>query len=185
MKTLSQRHKPTHDAVEHARRTTCTAHRTKHYYGGFTRARMTDDLAVVPPGWAQPQYQQRTNTLLTNTVAAAFWNNRVSDDLLFGDLVIILLPDNCCSQQYTHYARTVKDLDPLLHEVLQHAAATVWDTIQQAETHELLPQHNFLHSWTQTPLTPLHIPPLLHTILVSLGRNKGSLLGGHVGRMRL
>ena len=62
---------------------------------------MTGDLDVVPPGWAQPQYQQRTKTLLTNTMATVFWNNRVSDDLLFGDLVIILLPDNSCSLSNT------------------------------------------------------------------------------------
>jgi hypothetical protein len=74
----------------------------------------------------------------------------------------------------------VQNLDPLLHGTLQHAAATVWDTLQQAETHELLSLHNYLKSWSQTPLMPAHIPLLLHTILASLRRHEGSPLGGHL-----
>ena len=128
---------------------------------------MMKDLNVVSTGWAQTHYQQRTKTLLTNTMAVSFWNTRVQDDILFGNLIIVLLPDNCCSQQYTLYACTVSDLDPFLHEVLHRAAATVWDTIQSADTHELTLLHhgpNFhLSAW-------LSLLACIRTVLSTIGQ---------------
>ena len=34
---------------------------------------MTDDLTVIPPGWALPKNQQRTKTLLANVMDTTFW----------------------------------------------------------------------------------------------------------------
>jgi hypothetical protein len=113
-------------------------------------------------------------------MAAAYWNNRKAGGPSFGDLTVILIPDNCCAQQHVLYARAIHDLDTFLHEIIRHTAATVWDTLQQAQLPELAALHNVLVSWTQTPLQPLHIPPVLHLILLNLGRNRGQILGGHL-----
>ena len=92
------------------------------------------DMESVPPNWAQPQHQTRTKSLLTAVVAASYWKNKKLDETSFGDLVVILLPDHCCDKTHILYARAVNDLDPFLHEMLLHLAATVWDTLQHADS---------------------------------------------------
>ncbi len=77
--------------------TPCFGH-ANCYDGRFTRPSMLrryKGFGDWSPNWAQPHHQTRTKDLHNSVMATSYWNNQKITAPSFGNLVVILLPDNC------------------------------------------------------------------------------------------